>query len=210
MLLGSIAYASQPKHILDAGAGSGVLGLMMAQRYDQACVTCVELDTKAAEECQLNCERSPFASRIYTVQSDLTAFEHNPAFDLIVSNPPFYTSDNSSSAANELQKHLSEENFNRWLQACYQLLAPTGIFWMIYPANQLQRIATQAQATLFYECERHTVLNQQLNPVRIISAYQKTAFDLKQHELCIRNSDSTYSAAYKQLTEDFHSKEPTR
>jgi len=50
MLLGSIAYASQPKHILDAGAGSGVLGLMMAQRYDQARITCVELDPKAAEE----------------------------------------------------------------------------------------------------------------------------------------------------------------
>ena len=92
------------------------------------------------------------------------------------------------------------------------MLSAPRPYWyiLIYPANQLQRIATQAQATLFYECERHTVLNQQLNPVRIISAYQKTAFDLKQHELCIRNSDSTYSAAYKQLTEDFHSKEPTR
>jgi len=56
MLLGSIAYASQPKHILDAGAGSGVLGLMMAQRYDQARITCVELDPKAAEECLLNSE----------------------------------------------------------------------------------------------------------------------------------------------------------
>lgn len=210
MLLGSLAYASQPKHILDAGSGSGVLGLMMAQRYEQARITCVELDTKAAQECQLNCQRSPFASRIHTVQSDLTAYEHNPAFDLIVSNPPYYTSDNSSSAANELQKHLSEENFNRWLQACYQLLAPTGIFWMIYPSNQLQRIATQSQHNLFYECERQTILNQHHNPVRIISAYQKTALDLKQHELCIRNNDGTYSAAYKQLTKDFHSKDPTR
>lgn len=210
MLLGSLAYASQPKHILDAGSGSGVLGLMMAQRYEQARITCVELDTKAAEECQLNGERSPFASRIHTVQSNLTAFEHNPTFDLIVSNPPYYTSDNSSSAANELQKHLSEENFNRWLQACYQLLAPTGIFWVIYPANQLQRIATQSQHNLFYECERQTILNQHHNPVRIISAYQKNALDLKQHELCIRNNDGTYSAAYKQLTKDFHSKDPTR
>ena len=210
MLLGSIAYASQPKHILDAGAGSGVLGLMMAQRYDQARITCVELDPKAAEECLLNSERSPFATRMHSIQANLTEFEHYPAFDLIVSNPPYYTSENSSSAANELQKHLSEENFNRWLQACYRLLAPSGIFWMIYPANQLQRIATQAQATLFYECERHTVLNQHLNPVRIISAYQKKAKGLKLNELTIRNSDGTYSEVYKQLTKDFHSKEPIR
>lgn len=210
MLLGSIAYADQPSQILDAGAGSGVLGLMMAQRYEDAMVTCVELDPKSAEECLLNCEKSPFATRIYSIQANLNTYESTQAFDLIVCNPPYYTSENSSNATNKLQKHLSEYDFNQWLQACYRLLGPSGIFWMIYPSNQVQRIANQSLAALFYECERHTILNQHHNPIRVISAYQKKSKDLKLFELCIRNIDGTYSKAYKQLTKDFHSKEPIR
>ena len=40
--------------ILDAGAGCGVLGLMMAQRFPKAEITCIEVDEKAADECYKN------------------------------------------------------------------------------------------------------------------------------------------------------------
>jgi tRNA1Val (adenine37-N6)-methyltransferase len=209
MMLGALAQHESPKRILDAGAGCGVLGLMMAQRFPNAEITCIELDEKAAEECTKNVKSSPFHERIKVIQGDLLVSLASD-YDLIVSNPPYYFTDNSSSQGNSLQKHSSTEEFSAWIFACYSLLATHGTYWMIYPSNQEHAISEITKAHKFYETTRHVLLNQHQQAVRIISAYTKQANPRIEMNFLLRNQDGTYSKSYLELTKEFHSKTPSR
>jgi tRNA1Val (adenine37-N6)-methyltransferase len=209
MMLGALAQHESPKRILDAGAGCGVLGLMMAQRFPDAEITCIELDEKAADECYKNVESSPFRERIKVIQGDLLA-SFTAEFDLIVSNPPYYFTDNSSSQRNNTQKHSTREDFSAWIRACYALLAPFGTFCMIYPHNQEHVIAALTSANKFHEQTRHVLLNQHQQGVRIISAFTMKACQCIETNFSLRNQDGTYSEAYLELTQEFHAKTPLR
>ena len=209
MMLGALAQYESPKRILDAGAGCGVLGLMMAQRFQNAQVTCIELDEKAANECYKNLESSPFRDRIEVIQGDLLALSALE-YDLIICNPPYYFTDNSSSERNSLQKHSTLEEFSTWIRACYSLLSAKGTFWMIYPSNQEHAIAELTNAHKFYETTRHMLLNQHQKAVRIISAYTKQASPRMETNFSLRNQDGTYSDSYLELTKEFHAKTPLR
>ncbi len=209
MMLGALAQHESPKRILDAGAGCGVLGLMMAQRFPNAEITCIELDEKAAEECTKNVKSSPFRERIEVIQANLQT-HRTKEYDLIISNPPYYFTDNSSSQGNSLQKHSSTEDFSAWIFACYSLLATHGTYWMIYPSNQEHAISEITKAHKFYETTRHVLFNQHLQAVRIISAYTKQANPRIEMSFLLRNQDGTYSKSYLELTKEFHSKTPSR
>ena len=209
MMLGALAQHESPKRILDDGAGCGVLGLMMAQRFPNAEITCIELDEKAAEECTKNVKSSPFHERIKVIQGDLLVSLASD-YDLIISNPPYYFTGNSSSQGNSLQKHSSTEDFSAWIFACYSLLATHGTYWMIYPSNQEHAISEITKAHKFYETTRHVLLNQHQQAVRIISAYTKQASPRIETNFSLRNQDGTYSDSYLELTKEFHAKRPLR
>jgi len=209
MMLGTLTQHESPKRILDAGAGCGVLGLMMAQRFPKAEITCIEVDEKAADECYKNVESSPFSEQIKVIQGDLLA-PFTAEFDLIVSNPPYYFTNNSSSQRNNTQKHSTREDFSAWIRACYALLAPFGTFCMIYPHNQEHVIAALTSANKFHEQTRHVILNQHQQAVRIIGAYTKQACQCIETKFSLRNQDGMYSEAYLELTQEFHAKTPLR
>jgi tRNA1Val (adenine37-N6)-methyltransferase len=209
MMLGTLTQHESPKRILDAGAGCGVLGLMMAQRFPKAEITCIEVDEKAADECYKNVESSPFRERIKVIQGDLLA-PLASEFDLIISNPPYYFTDNSSSQRNYIEKHSTSEDFTAWIRACYSLLSAHGTYWMIYPSNQAEIVAYCTRSSDFHESKRFILLNQNQQAVRIISAYSKQHTLLEESNIAIRNSDGTYSAQYLELTKEFHSKTPLR
>lgn len=80
--------------IWDAGAGTGLIALMMAQRAPMARILAIELDDEAAAECRANIAASPWADRVAAVTGDFIDLSHAlPRPDLIVSNPPFFTTD---------------------------------------------------------------------------------------------------------------------
>ena len=91
VLLG--AWAHGGKRILDIGTGTGLVAIMMAQRFADAHVTAVEIDHNAALQACNNANCSPFASRISIVETSIQNFEvyGTQLFDSIVSNPPFFT-----------------------------------------------------------------------------------------------------------------------
>ena len=89
VLLGAWAPTNQATRILDIGAGSGLISLMLAQR-SKATIVGVELDEAAALQARENVEQSRFASRIEIVNADILHYTSEAKFDLIVSNPPFF------------------------------------------------------------------------------------------------------------------------
>ena len=92
VLLG--AWADGGKRILDIGAGTGLIALMMAQRFTDALITGVELDGDACRQAMENVANSPFSDRVGLLNESIQCFaaktEYQHTFDAIVCNPPFF------------------------------------------------------------------------------------------------------------------------
>src|SRR5687768_18103066 len=90
-VLGAWAVVEKAKQILDIGAGTGLLSLMVAQRSD-AQITAVEIDAAAAEQAQENIAGSPWKNRITLARKSLQEFgkTNTQSFDVIICNPPFF------------------------------------------------------------------------------------------------------------------------
>jgi len=137
VLLGALAEADQPETILDIGTGTGVIALMLAQRFPQAQVDAVEIDELAAETAKQNFTNSPFADRLNLYAGDFADFfkDHpRKKYDLIVSNPPFYINSLESPGEKKtLAKHADADFFERLVESAINHLTDNGTFGLILP-----------------------------------------------------------------------------
>ena len=99
VLLGAVtALSAETDAILDIGAGTGVVALMLAQRSQAMQIDAIELDGDAYEQCVDNFEASPWGDRLFCYHASFQEFyeEMDEQYDLIVCNPPYFKEDNSS------------------------------------------------------------------------------------------------------------------
>jgi tRNA1Val (adenine37-N6)-methyltransferase len=147
-ILGAWAHALNPERILDVGAGTGVLSLMLAQRYDCA-VDAVEIDKPAADQALDNFKCCSWNKRLNLHHQDVEAFTSyaNFQYDLIVSNPPFFKSNfKSESKAKNLAVHDSSLPQDMLLQATSSMISDQGRAFVLYPeyqANQFLNLIEQ-------------------------------------------------------------------
>ena len=92
VLLGAYVDCVNAKRILDIGTGTGLLCLMLAQKCG-AKIHGIDINAEAVEVAKCNVEQSRWADRIEIFQSSVQDFASAGKYDLIVSNPPFYTTD---------------------------------------------------------------------------------------------------------------------
>ncbi len=104
VLLG--AWARGGNRILDIGTGTGVIALMMAQRFPQAMIDAIEIDHGAAAQAAENAARSPFADRIHITETALQNFNPDIHYNIIVTNPPFFA---HSLSAPETSRSLARQ-----------------------------------------------------------------------------------------------------
>ena len=116
MLLGAMVGSSDPSEILDVGAGTGVIALMMAQRFDQARVDAVEIDNAAFEEAKGNITASVFKDRMSIFYCDFLEFNTTKKYDLIVSNPPYFMNSlKNSDRSKTLARHADDLSAHQFL-----------------------------------------------------------------------------------------------
>jgi tRNA1Val (adenine37-N6)-methyltransferase len=144
VLLGALAGANNPQNILDIGTGTGVISLMLAQRFNQAQIDAVEIDETAAATAKRNFEGSPFADRLTSYSTGFEQFftqYPDKKYDLIVSNPPFHINSlESPGAKKSLAKHTDENFFESLLKKASKHLNANGIFWLILPLQTAQLV----------------------------------------------------------------------
>lgn len=151
--------------IADFGCGSGVMSLMLAQRFTHATVTGVELDSAAAAQASCNVAVSPFAKRIAIVQQDVREFSQQnlQQFDWVVANPPYFIDSLSSpDALRDSARHIDSQGFTQWLQAMVASCKADGAVALVLPSDLLNNTVAIFAAIgwqLQQQLELHTKTN---------------------------------------------------
>lgn len=193
--------AGTPPHILDIGTGSGLIALMMAQRFPEAAVTAIDIDAEAVAQARINIEVSPFAARITVVQTAVQHFHPDMAFNSIVCNPPFFINSlECPDIRRAASRHASSLSYADLTSAAYRLLKPTGILSLVIPADCRERMESAAAIAGFFPsraCAVKTTPAKQ--PKRYLLAFAKQPpAGFSNSELVIGSDE------YRRLTADFY------
>ena len=139
------ANQSSVQHVLDLGAGTGLLGLMVAQANPDAQITGIEKDAGSADDCRLNYGNSPWADRMELFEMDFKEFENkSQKFDVILCNPPFFFEHLPSPTAGRSQAmHMTAEGLRDWLEFMRTLLNKNGRIWLLLSPDAWMKTAQQ-------------------------------------------------------------------
>jgi len=199
------------KSILDIGTGTGIIALMLAQRSTAEQIDALEIDESAYEQAVENFEGSPWGDRLFCFHAGLDEFVDDPEdeYDLIVSNPPFFSEDyRSANEQRDLARFQEAMPFEELVEAADLLLSENGIFSVIIPFNEEDRfIELCAEVELFPIKVTRVKGTQNTKIVRSLLAFKRYELSvLTADELVIEISRHEYTPEYISLTKDFYLK----
>ncbi|HMI01545.1 MAG TPA: methyltransferase [Pedobacter sp.] len=205
VLLAAIAQHSNPLHILDIGTGTGVIAMMMAQRFPGALVDAVEIDEPAAMRAQKNFIASPFACRLHAVHTSMEAYDTPKKYDLIISNPPFFVRDlKNPEGRKSMARHADESFFEALVQKAGTILSAEGLLWLILPVKQADFVVDKARTQNLTLLKEISICSDAGKPViRKIICLGRGSTPLEQERFCIYEAEGVYTRAYKHLLKDF-------
>jgi len=208
MILGAWTDVSTAETILDIGAGTGILALMMAQRSDAFTIDAVEIDENAFEEAVENFENAPWADRLYCYHTSIQDFvdEIDEKYNLIICNPPYFSpthieSFNGRKVAREthLLNHLT------LLKSTKKMLSPKGICSFSLPTSG-ETFFIDLAAKLGFKLQRRLRMKDKENSefVRCFLQFGFNEIPLEEEILILKNEENTYTQQFIQLTKDFY------
>lgn len=209
-LLGAWAAAPSGQcRILDIGTGTGLIALMMAQRYPEAEVTGIDIDEDAVTQAVDNVRLSPFSERIRICHLDILNFADTIGFDAIVSNPPYFV-DSLACPDDQrtIARHAVNLTYEQLMHQAYHLLKDEGRFSVVVPSDCRAKIEAAACLEGFFTtrvCLIKTTPRKQ--PKRQLIEFQKhPVSELDISEGVIEVSPNVRSEWYQQLTKEFYIK----
>lgn len=209
VLLGAWANITNTQEILDIGTGTGLIALMLAQR-SIAQIDAVEIDLDAYNQARKNINNSPWSNRIQLYHNSIQNYAINcpKRYDLLISNPPFFT--NASKAAIEartIARHSDSLDQNDLLQIAEKLLFEDGRLAIIYPTEPADFFQEKAEKFGF-NCQRKLYVKSTLgSPIkRILLEFSKSQLKYQENILVIETARHTYSPEFVDLIKDFYLK----
>ncbi len=208
MLLGAFAKFESPNTILDIGTGTGVLSLMMAQKYPESKITALEIDKTAFSCARENFENNSLGKNCTCIHSALQDFETEKSFDAIISNPPYFEA--SLKNVNEKKayaRHTDLLSYSDLIKGIRKLLSKEGICWIICPTESLIKIEELISLNKLFLRQRIQIESKKGVPVRYVLCFGVLTNGIEETSFIIRNSNNSYSDEYVHLTKSFHNKE---
>lgn len=205
ILLGSLSRFPNPSKIMDIGTGTGVLSLMLAQRYPDAEILAIEIDEDAASQALENFEESRFAERLKLWKGRFQDLELEGKLDLVVSNPPYFPDHlKSSDPKRNKALHTDELSFRELLAKVKSLLDPRGNLWVILPPRQMQDFMWEAKQLSIFSWVSIKIKDKEGSKVmREVCGFSFQRREMQEEHLVLKEADGIYTAAYKSLLGGF-------
>ncbi|WP_445747543.1 tRNA1(Val) (adenine(37)-N6)-methyltransferase [Polaribacter sp.] len=214
VLLGAwVSLDNLPDKILDIGSGTGIISLMLAQRCDAETIDAIEIDENAYEQSVENFEKSDWADRLYCYHCSFEEFvdeisSEEETYDLIVSNPPFYTENaETSSKSRTKARFTSALSFEDLVFGVSKILATEGVFSVIIPFKEEENFVNLADKNNLF---LNKVCRVQGNPTsevkRSLLSFSFQKMDVTESYLIIETERHQYTEDYINLTRDFYIK----
>lgn len=217
-----LANTAPHYRILDIGAGSGLLSLMIAQRTSHLlpALTAIEIDAGAAQDCQFNFNQSPWSEQLSVHHCSIQQFTddivkaNSARFDTIVCNPPYFENGpQSDTEQRATARHTNTLNFETLLTHIQQLLAVDGTASLIIPIqSELGFLAALSQTELVITAKTTICTVETKATSRLLLALKQRSTFSKQlpklisSNLIISDGKGQYTEAMKQLCRDFYLK----
>lgn len=205
-LLGAIASHPKPEFCLDIGTGTGVIAMFLAQRFPDCKVEAIEIEEAVKEQAELNINSSKFKDRINVIHADFLKWKSTSKFDLIVSNPPYFS--------NHLKKELSEKNtaihnqtldFQLMIEQVKSMMHEESHFYLILPPFEMNSFIDHSRRMNLQPKEIVSIYNIPGKLFRIIACFTlKEMFEMEFSTLTIKKSDGTNSFEFSRLMQDFY------
>jgi len=142
LLLFDFVHLKIVRKIADLGAGSGIVGILLAKKYHHATAVLYEIQPGLASLAGQNILINNMQNRMKVVQTDITdlstpdTFSPTPdRYDLVVTNPPFRRGESGRINIDEeraIARHELKISLRGLIDAASHLLKPKGRFCIIY------------------------------------------------------------------------------
>jgi tRNA1Val (adenine37-N6)-methyltransferase len=211
ILLGAWTRVSHAKKALDIGTGTGVIALMLAQRNEKLEVLGIDIDGVTAEEAMENMQNSKFKDRAKAIHCSVQEFANNPdseKFDLIVSNPPFFSGGTFSLNENKNNvRHTVKLSHKDLLSSVKRLLTPHGQFVLILPYIEgLRFIEIAQQYDLYANFITYVRPRASKNIERLLISFSDQKSKTEESSLVVYAGETgnVRSNEYIKLTQEFY------
>ncbi len=213
-ILGAYTDGFGAVRALDIGTGTGLLALMLAQRNPTLYIDGVEIEAQNYRQAVDNVTQSPFADRIaihHCAIQDWSATNRPgtasvSAYDLIVSNPPFFDRHlRSPNQARNLALHTDTLSLNELMASVTRLLAKDGRFVVLLPPYETQHLIEIATAFEIRPVRQLHIFQRPDKPLfRIITTFERRNADSLTETLYIHDQDGQYSEGFRTLLKDYY------
>ena len=211
VLLGAWTSIQNAYSILDIGAGTGILALMLAQRSDAEQIDALEIDEDAYEQCVDNFENSSWADRLFCYHAALDEFTEemeDEKYDLIISNPPFYTEDyKSDDTARNMARFADSLPFEELIKFASELLSDEGSFAVIIPYSEEKYFLKLSEKVNLFPNRITRVRGTESTPLK--RSLLQLSFNEKpfsSNELILEVSRHQYTQDYQKMVAPFYLK----
>lgn len=205
VLLG--AWAEGGRKILDVGTGTGLVALMMAQRFTDADVTGIEICDEAVDEALHNVSRSPFCNRVRIEKRDFRNFVCQERFDALVCNPPYFEKSlKCPEMGRSIARHSDTLSICELMEGAVRTLAGNGVLSIIIPYMQFEEVLTEGVRCGFSVKRAMKVRGTGTGEwKRVLVSFQMgNERCWKMEEMTLEYIRGVRTEEYQRLTEDFY------
>ena len=207
ILLGSwLTINKECQTVLDIGTGTGLLALMVAQKSNLVRVTGLEVDENSYHQAKHNVKHSKWFDRINLCLINANHWESKIKFDLIITNPPYYTP--SSTSMNDARNRARQQgilSLKNLIDLWIKFGSNIAEYACVLPTDQANRLIDLCKESSLH-LKKQTLIrsNNQSEIIRKLLLFSKQTLPTEETEVCIYNSKRDYTKAYTELTQDFY------
>lgn len=195
------------RRLLDVGAGTGLLSLMLAQRYHELQIDAIEFDEQAALQARENVANTPWVARVSIIHADAIGYAYEDKYDCIIANPPFF---NNSLLGDNEQRNRARHTVSLTYMDLFRIiknnLTANGFATVLLPVTGLDNWEAILRENDWQVSTRlliHPRVGQPANRV-VVTCVSDAALPCTEEHLYIRNADNSYTDEFTTLMQPYY------